>query len=460
MSRFFFLFLLSFLLIVKPVPAQNARLKPVNPARILLIFDASNSMKANYEGVSRIEAAKKILFRIIDSLQRIPNLELALRVYGSDKPYPPGDCKDSKLEVPFAKGNAARIKEKVQPLKPTGITPIAHSLNLAADDFPTSPATNIILLITDGIEECGGDPCEAAKKLREKGIVFKPYIIGIGLSQEQSKSFECVGTYFSAEEPNALVNVVGIVVSQTMNRTTVQVNLLDQAGNPTETNVNMSFYDKFSGNLRYDYIHTMNAAGNPDTLTLDASPTYNLVVHTIPPLEKINIKLVMGKHNIIALDAPQGKLEIRRPNGTYNFNYRVKCLIRKHGENTILNAQELNAEERYLVGGYDVEILTLPRIYKSDLAVNQSHSTPIEIEGAGELKLMTGEAGSGSIYLEEHGDITWVCNLDANQTIQNYYLQPGKYRVEFRARNKRESAYTMEKRFQIVADKSLTVSLY
>jgi Ca-activated chloride channel family protein len=245
-----------------------------------------------------------------------------------------------------------------------------------------------------------------------------------------------------------------------MNRTTVQVNLLDQAGNPTETNVNMSFYDKFSGNLRYDYIHTINAAGNPDTLTLDASPSYNLVVHTIPPLEKTNIKLVMGKHNIIALDAPQGKLEIRRPNGTYNFNYRMKCLVRKHGESIILNAQELNAEERYLVGGYDLEILTLPRIYKSDVSVIQSHSTPIEIEGAGELKLLTGEAGSGSIYLEEHGDMHWVCNLDANQTIQNYYLQPGNYRVEFRARNKRESAYSMEKRFQIVADKSLTVSLY
>ena len=457
-SRYFLALIL--LLAAVRVKAQTPKAGSPLPARILFIFDASNSMKANYEGIPRIEAAKKLLFRIMDSLQRIPNLELALRIYGAEKSYPPGDCNDSHLAVPFARGNSALIKSKVTPLKPTGITPIAHSLNLAADDFPNTPATNLILLITDGIEECGGDPCEAAKKLREKGIVFKPYILGIGLSQEQSKAFDCVGTYFSAEEPNAFSHVVGVVVTQTMNRTTAQVNLLDQGGSPTETNVNMTFYDHFSGNIRYDYIHTLNARGNPDTLTLDASPSYHLVVHTIPPVEKDNIKLQMGIHNIIALDAPQGNLEVKRPNGTYNFNYRIKCVVRKQGDPLILNVQEINGIDRYIVNNYDLEILTLPRIYMTGVSVGQSRTTSLEIPGAGELKLMTGEVGSGSIYVEEHGDMLWVCNLDNNQTIQNFYLQPGHYKVEFRSRNKKESAYTVEKKFSIETDKSVTVNLY
>jgi Ca-activated chloride channel family protein len=449
-----------FLLFGLEASSQVAKTNHAPPVRILIIFDASNSMKANYEGVSRIEAAKKLMSRIIDSLQRIPNLELALRIYGAEKMYPPGDCNDSRLAVSFSRGNSALIKAKVQPLKPTGITPIAHSLNLAADDFPTTPATNIILLITDGIEECGGDPCEAARKLREKGIVFKPYILGIGISQEQSKAFECVGTYFSAEEPNSLMNVVNVVVTQTMNRTSAQVNLLDKSGNPTETNVNMTFYDHFSGNVRYDYVHTLNGLNNPDTLTLDANPTYHLVVHTIPPVEKDNIKLQMGKHNIIAVDAPQGKLEVKRSSGLYNFNYKVRCVVRKHGESAILNVQDLNSEEKYIVDTYDLEILTLPRINMDNLLVNQSQKNTVEVPGAGELKLLTGEAGSGSIYLEEHGDIRWVCNLDNNQTIQNFYLQPGKYRVEFRARSRKESAYTLEKKFTIATDKTVTVNLY
>ncbi|HXB12011.1 MAG TPA: VWA domain-containing protein, partial [Bacteroidia bacterium] len=323
--------LLIFLLIFNGLQAQSGMPKPSAPVRILLIFDASNSMKASYEGATRIDAAKKVLSRIVDSLQRIPGLELALRIYGSEKAYPPGDCNDSYLSVSFGKGNSAAIKTKVMALKPTGITPIAHSLNLAADDFPKGNATNIILLITDGIEECGGDPCDAARKLREKGIVFKPYILGIGLSQEQSRTFECVGDYFSVEEPNAINNVVKVVVTQTMYRTTAQVNLLDQGGNPAETNVNMTFYDHFSGNIRYNYMHTLNVLNNPDTLTLDAGPTYDLVVHTIPEVQKSNVKLLMGKHNVIAVDVPQGRLEVKRPGGTFSFNYKVKCIVRKQG---------------------------------------------------------------------------------------------------------------------------------
>jgi Ca-activated chloride channel family protein len=238
------------------------------------------------------------------------------------------------------------------------------------------------------------------------------------------------------------------------------VNLLDKAGNPTETNVNMTFYDQFSGTMRYDYIHTLSQGGLPDTLLLDAAPTYHLVVHTIPPVEKDNVKLTMGKHNIIALDAPQGKLEVKRSNGTYNFNYKLKCIVRKPGDAAILNVQDINTDEKYIVNTYDLEILTLPRIYLKAVEVNQSHTTTLDIPGAGELKLMTGETGSGSIYLEEHGSLVWVCNLDPNQTIQNFYLQPGHYRVEFRARSRKESAYTVEKKFAIDSDKSLTLNLY
>ncbi|MFI5151038.1 MAG: hypothetical protein ACHQRM_14985 [Bacteroidia bacterium] len=453
-------FILSFVFIYSILQAQEASQKQGAPVRILLIFDASNSMKAAYEGTTRIDAAKKILYRIVDSLQRIPKLELALRIYGAEKPYPPGDCEDSHLAVAFGKNNKALIRSKVEVLKPTGITPIAHSLNLAADDFPKGASTNIILLITDGIEECGGDPCDAARKLREKGIVFKPYILGIGLSQEQSRTFECVGDYFNVEEANAVNNMVKIVVTQTMYRTTAQVNLMDQGGNPTETNVDMTFYDHFSGNIRYNYMHTLNILNNPDTLTLDAGPSYDIVVHTIPEVKKSNVKLLLGKHNIIAIDAPQGKLEVRRPNGTFNFNYKVKCVVRKSGDPAVLNVQDVNAEERYIIGSYDLEILTLPRIYKYGVEIGQSKTTGIDIAGAGELKLFTGEIGSGSIYLEEQGDMKWVCNLDNNQTIQNFYLQPGHYRVEFRSRNHKESAYTLEKRFVIEADRSLSLNVY
>ena len=167
--------------------------------KVLFVFDASNSMKSAFQGMTRMEGAKQLFYKFIDSLSKDKSMLFALRMYGHTVKYPPGDCNDSKLIVPFSVGNTALIKQKVKESKPKGITPIEHSLTQAANDFSDNKSTNIVILITDGIEECGGDPCRARQKLMEKGILFKPFIIGIGLSPEQIKSFECVGTYFDIE---------------------------------------------------------------------------------------------------------------------------------------------------------------------------------------------------------------------------------------------------------------------
>ena len=170
------------------------------PTRILFVFDASRSMISRHQDATRMDGAKNLFYRFIDSLGKNKNMQFALRMYGHTVKYPPGDCKDSKLIVPFGINNLELIKQKVTEAKPTGITPIEHSLTEAANDFKDNKTTNIVIIITDGIEECGGDPCLARQKLMDKGIVFRPFIIGIGLTPEQIKSFECVGTFYDYDD--------------------------------------------------------------------------------------------------------------------------------------------------------------------------------------------------------------------------------------------------------------------
>src|SRR6201987_1277850 len=79
--------------------------------RVLFVFDASNSMKTMYDGKPRIEKAKELFFKFIDSLNHLKNYEFALRMYGNTVKYPPGHCNDSKLIVPFSKNNIQKIKE-------------------------------------------------------------------------------------------------------------------------------------------------------------------------------------------------------------------------------------------------------------------------------------------------------------------------------------------------------------
>ena len=313
---------------------------------------------------------------------------------------------------------------------------------------------NIVILITDGIEECDGDPCAVSLRLQQKGIILKPFIIGVGLNESYKNAFGCVGKFYDASNEESFKNILNIVISQALNNTTAQVNLLDQIGKPTETDVNMTFYDETSGLIKYDWIHTLNNKGLPDTLVIDPLGTYHLVVSTIPPVEKHGITLTPGKHTIIALDAPQGYLALKV---AYNNYKSLKCIVRKHGDMNTLTVQDFSQTEKYLIGKYDLEILTLPRILLSSVDVAQSRTTTIEIPQAGLAVISKPGEGAGSIFLEEKGTLVWVCNLQENLTQENLVLQPGSYRVEWRSKNAKESIYTEQRQFKVESGSTVSI---
>lgn len=429
--------------------------------RILFIFDASQSMAGTWQKESKIAIARKVLIHIIDSLEQLPNVRMALRLYGHQSPVPPQNCEDTRLEVPFAKGNAPLIRQKLRFVVPKGTTPIAHSLELGGSDFPpdVENCRNIIILITDGVEACDGDACAVSQDLQRKGIVLKPFVIGIGIDENFEQTFNCIGNYYNAAYEEKLGEVMEVVISQALNATTTQINLLDQGGHPTETNVNCTFYDSFSGKILYNYIHTLNHRGLPDTLTLDHLPTYRMRVHTLPPVDVNNIKLLPGKHTVIAADVPQGTLELKSADP---IQYRgVEFIVRKAGDMKTLNIQKMYNQEKYLTGKYDVEIPVLPRIYLYNIDISQSHTTTVEIPRPGMVTLIRSSVGFGSIYLRKSNkEEEWIYNLDNTVKNESLQLQPGKYRVVFRALNAKQTLYTVNKVFEIRPGGSEVVQLY
>src|SRR5687768_3746106 len=105
--------ILLLLLSLAPVAACAQKKTAPKPTRILFVFDASRSMTARHQDATRMDGAKNLFYRFIDSLGRNKNMQFALRMYGHTVKYPPGDCKDSKLVVPFGVGNLDLIKQKV-----------------------------------------------------------------------------------------------------------------------------------------------------------------------------------------------------------------------------------------------------------------------------------------------------------------------------------------------------------
>lgn len=421
--------------------------------RILFIFDDSYSMYAPWNSNVKIEVAKKVMGSFLDSLVNTPNLELALRCYGHTTFFKPErNCKDTKLEVAFAtaKSNAQKIKQRINKLEPQGTTPIAYSLGESVNDFtPCSNCRNIVILITDGIEECGGNPCEVSAALQKKGIFLKPFVIGVGLDMKFAEVFACMGKYYDVSNEANFEDVLKRVITEAIYQTTIQVDLLDILKKPTETDVDMTFYEAGTGNVKYNYLHTINNRGNPDTLVLDPAFKYDLVVHTIPPVEKKNIEIIKGKHNIIPLDAPQGALRLDI-DGTSN-KYFPTTIIRKSGELKTLNVQEFGKSEKYIVGKYDLEILTLPRLYVKDVEIKQSSTNSLRIPASGSVLFSKPSLGFGSVYVDDGKIVTWVCNLNKSLQSEIIYLQPGKYKVMFRPEFANETLKTVERNFEVKA---------
>jgi Ca-activated chloride channel homolog len=428
--------------------------------RILFILDASQSMLGTFKSDRKINVAIKTLISIVDSLEHLNNVQMALRVYGNQSPVPPQDCNDTRLVVPFSRNNSSRIRQELNFIRPMGTTPIAHSLELGGGDFPPDceDCRNIIILITDGIEACDGDPCAVSQSLQHKGIILKPFIIGIGIDEGFNKTFDCIGRYYNAADEERFSEVMDAVISQALNSTTAQVNLLDLQGNPTETNVNMTFYDYFSGKIIYNFVHTMNNHGVPDTLIIDHLITYKLIIHTIPPVEVDSFKVYAGKHTIIAANCPQGMLVAQVEGGG---QYRgLQFIVRKAGDMKTLNMQELSHKEKYLVGMYDIEFPILPRKNVRNVKISQSTTTTVTIPQPGILNLLKSASGYGNIYLcTSVKDQEWVCNLDPEAKNETYTLQPGTYRVVFRSQNAKQVLNTVNRKFEIKSGGSVTLKL-
>lgn len=436
--------------------AQNGD-KPLT--RILFVFDASNSMNATWQSDRKITIARKLLNEAIAEVNDKPNVELALRVYGHQVQIEPGkqDCDDTRLEVSFRPNNGNLIKRTLNGLTPKGTTPIARSLEKAAGDFPEcSNCRNIIILITDGIEACDGDPCAVSRALQKKGIILKPFVIGVGLDEKYKDTFNCVGNYFDATNEETFENILDIVITQALNNTTAQVNLLDDYGKPTETDVTVNLFNQATNQLEYGFVHTLNHRDNPDTLSLDPLITYRVEVHTIPNLVKSDVKITPGKHNVIALDAGQGDIELKIQG---QLGENIPVLLRKAGKLETLHVLHSNTKERILTGTYDLEVLTLPRIKIPDVKITERKTTTVSVPEPGVLNLSLSTPGYGSIAKKTGSDLKWVANLDKDQMSQSIKLQPGDYKLTFRSKNSKKVIYTLERDFKINSGSSSNLKL-
>jgi Ca-activated chloride channel family protein len=237
----------------------------------------------------------------------------------------------------------------------------------------------------------------------------------------------------------------------------VQINLLDDQGRPTETDVPVTLYDTDNGNLVEHVVHTMNGKGIPDTLYLDPLRHYDMVVHTLPPVEKKNLDVIPGRHNTLAVSTPRGDLQLKIGGIT---NYRdLQAIVRRSGNMETVNHQAFNTKQKYLTGSYDIEILSTPRLRFSDLIISQNKTRIIEIPSPGMLSLKTGRDLSGSIFQEIDGKMNWVKDIPSTAGRHEIIMQPGNYTVVYRLKSETRTLYTKKMPFAVSSGVNTTIAL-
>lgn len=456
-SRWLSLFVFTTILVGPIATAQN-KIQQVVPekTRILFVLDGSGSMEALWDRQqSRMDVAKSILTRLVDSLRINPSLEIALRVYGHQFPRSSNNCKDSRLEVGFAPKNHNAIVSKIKSITPRGVTPITFAIEQAAKDFPSAAGyRNILILITDGVESCGGDPCAMSRELQKKGVFLRPFIIGLGL--KGGSALDCMGKYIDSENAETFNKILNKSIEASLSKTTVSIELLNGQNKPVETDIDVSFVNSITGISSYEFVHYRDRLGRPDSVQIDQVVPYDIVVNTVPPVTKTNVEFVAGTHNIFSIAVPQGYLAMRPEGRGNNFSF----IVREAGKSVMLNMQKSGEPYRYLEGEYEIETLTLPRrIFKTKVTADQTQTLTIPATGLVNINSLM--KGIGTIFeVLPSGESKWVCNLDENETIHSYNLLPGSYKIAFRARQAGGSKFTRLKTIEVKSGVTVNINMF
>ncbi|MGI9475340.1 MAG: vWA domain-containing protein [Hyphomicrobiaceae bacterium] len=182
--------------------------------KVILVLDSSGSMAGRIKGVRKIDIARGAISDLLATLG--PKIELGLMAYGHRRK---GDCSDIETLSDVARPNTGQIMRAVKTLRPVGKTPLGDSVLQAARKLNFTEDKATVIVVSDGKENCGVDPCKLGSKLKSQGINFKTHVIGFNLSRGEDAGLRCLarntgGMYVEAKDAPALKKALQVTVKQ------------------------------------------------------------------------------------------------------------------------------------------------------------------------------------------------------------------------------------------------------
>jgi Ca-activated chloride channel homolog len=176
---------------------ENTKFKFKENYNVEIILDSSGSMNAKVGDKTQMELAKEAINDFVSNLPE--DVNVSLRVYGhkgtGDESDKEKSCSSIEQVYGFDQYNQDSFSNAINQFKPSGWTPIAESLKQSFESFKgydEESNTNLIYLVSDGIETCDGDPVAVAKEFAGSNVSPIINVIGFNVDSKAQQQLKQV----------------------------------------------------------------------------------------------------------------------------------------------------------------------------------------------------------------------------------------------------------------------------
>ena len=179
--------------------ALEGRRNPIGPSvpptRVIVAIDSSGSMAGRIGGQTKLELARQSALGFIDGLPS--TVPAALLVFGqqgdNSEAGKAKSCRGIDVLAPMSIDRAG-LTAAVKQVRATGWTPLAAGLERAQSLLGTAtrPGEQVIYVVSDGEETCGGDPVAVARRINGGKTRAVVNIIGFGLPTTAAAALKAV----------------------------------------------------------------------------------------------------------------------------------------------------------------------------------------------------------------------------------------------------------------------------
>ncbi|MFO1519046.1 MAG: Ig-like domain-containing protein [bacterium] len=157
-----------------------------SPDTIEWILDASSSMNGQLEGVRKIDLAKQAMGAMLSKLPM--STQVTYRWFGSQSLAGHHDCKDSVQAYPLKNIESNKILTLLSQVEAQGLAPLGFALDKVRTDMKTASGSKVVILITDGFDNCGGDPVGQLDRWKKEKLNAKLYVVGLDLAGTRAET--------------------------------------------------------------------------------------------------------------------------------------------------------------------------------------------------------------------------------------------------------------------------------